>query len=1706
MLSRILERSFRRLKGAVSLLFVFSLITIGIPGQAKAADVAPFVPVSGTWSGDPASGIAGDSGADTNAFNMSTTTVGTNFIYEVDLKVDAGTPYGTASLVFRSNVNGSNGYVLSLDPNMDRLRLFNYGNGADVGTPYSTTLEPGVSYRVKVQADGPYIRAYLNENLAISTKDTVYAEGVIGLHSYNGKSYFSNIAVYEMETNLSGWTMFNGTWKTVSQGLNAASPPEQNAIAVSEIDAVNFTYEANLTIMDPYAVGSVLFRSNADGSQAYALQVDPNADRIRLYDSLGDRTLGTSEVALDTQTVYRVRIIAKGSVIEVFLADEQTPRITANDAAYSGGRAGLQVYNGGVVFQNVFLRELAESGTFYSNLADWTEIGGVWSEQIDGMKGVSSGGENASYISASTGEDFVLTADLKVDAGSPEGRAAVLLRSNSAGTSGYKVVLEPASDQVRLLKAGDGGELGIINMNVEPGKKYHFEIAAKGNSIQVMVDGSMAQTVSVTGGEAIQGLTGLSVQNGTAFFQNVYITAWDDYYSETYRPKYHFTPARGYASDPNGLVYYEGEYHLFYQDGGKWAHAVSTDMVNWKQLPIAIPWNEMGHAWSGSAVADLNDVSGLFNGESGLIAYYTSFNPAKWNGNQKIGVAFSKDKGRTWEFYDGNPIIPNIGGVDGDWDFRDPKVVWDESRSQWIMVVSGGDHIRFFTSQDLLNWSPIESFGYGDYLHNAGVWETPDFFQLPVDGDPNRKKWVLMISTGARPETNGSDSEYFVGEFDGTRFISDNPAPMVLRNEKGRDMYAATTFAGMEEDGRRIEIGWMSNWNYPFSFPTYPWKGQMSIPRELKLTDIPGEGIRLVQEPVTELNALRGPADSWSDVAVTPDGTNLLKDIFGTAFEIEAVIELPETDRATAFGFKLRALGDQQTIVGYRADESKLFVDRSASGRIDYTENLMLYQEAKLQPEDNRIKLRIYVDESSVEVFGNNGKAVFSNIILPDSARDGMSFYSEGGNVRVVSLNVYPLKSVWKNETFEGSTPAKVVMDRKELELAAGQTQTLYTAVLPTSAMNKKLNWSSSNPAVASVVRRDMRSADITGAGVGTAVITAVTETGGIAGSVTVEVGEFKTNLSGFSSFPRAQWVTTSDGIAGAFDKDANYMSDTRASNFTYEADLKLDEKGGAGSLIFRASPDGLNGYYFNVDPNLKLLRLFYKDNGYFQDNQVLAAVPTNVKAGQTYHAKIVANGTNIKVYFDGSSEPVMDVNDISYSSGYFGLNVFGGRAYYQNVYADVPASEDIPQYSIVSAGGQVLAASGKMNGSQVRVVDDLGAVEQRWFLVANEDGSYSVIGAGSNKALDASGSSDGSAVQIWRNFGFGNQRWYLEPGDDGTVSLKAVNSGKALEAVEGAAAVIREFDGSALQRWRVIKETEVPVESIEVFGEGGETAVTAGKTLQMKASVQPETATDPSVTWTVVNVDGTPTELAGIGPEGLLRAYQAGTVKVMAEGNDGSGIAGSTQIRIVPPPVVELGVITVAAIPKGNTAIAWIDGAIISEAPSIVKDGKLEVKVTGAAEAEEVRVLVFVPSLQDKPAGEIKSVRIETGLANAFIPIEDFKNQAKDGGQWILTVKRTDTNEYPDEIRKKIGERPAVMINWAYSENALTERSTRRTPVDIVIPVGRIEVERVIVYQLDQQGKLIVINGAKYNRGEGAVTFKAGDYGVFAWSAKGAD
>ena len=484
---------------------------------------------------------------------------------------------------------------------------------------------------------------------------------------------------------------------------------------------------------------------------------------------------------------------------------------------------------------------------------------------------------------------------------------------------------------------------------------------------------------------------------------------------EKYRPQFHFTPQEKWMNDPNGMVFFEGEYHLFYQhhpDGTTWGpmhwgHAISTDLIHWEHRPIALKPDENGHIFSGSAVVDWEDTSGFFGGKPGLVAIFTHADayPETGRPRQRQSLAYSQDKGRTWTVYAGNPVLSDEQVTD----FRDPKVFWHAAQKEWVMVIAAGDRVHFYTSPNLKEWTFESEFGAVEGSHD-GVWECPDLIELPVDGQTELTKWVLIVSIGDHPElAEGSRTQYFIGSFDGSKFTNDSSPETVLWVDHGRDNYAGVTWSDVHAPNQgKLFIGWMSNWKYANITPTVSWRSAMTLPRVLYLKT-GALGIRLVQEPVDELRKLRMTEQSYTNETIRP-GQNLLSGIQCEQYEMECEIDLGTAEEV---GFKLRQSAAEETVIGYNALSQSLFVDRSTSGEGGFHEAFPCKHGVQLELPKGRLKLHLFIDQSSIEVFAQDGEIVITDQIFPDPASTGIEIYAKDGEAKLISLTLYPLKSIY---------------------------------------------------------------------------------------------------------------------------------------------------------------------------------------------------------------------------------------------------------------------------------------------------------------------------------------------------------------------------------------------------------------------------------------------------------------------------------------------------------------------------------------------------------------------------------------------------------------------------------------------------------------------------------------------------------------------
>ncbi|MFG1732986.1 glycoside hydrolase family 32 protein [Paenibacillus sp. 843] len=482
---------------------------------------------------------------------------------------------------------------------------------------------------------------------------------------------------------------------------------------------------------------------------------------------------------------------------------------------------------------------------------------------------------------------------------------------------------------------------------------------------------------------------------------------------DKYKPGVHFSPPSHWMNDPNGLVYYEGEYHLFYQyhpysnkwGPMHWGHAVSPDLVHWEHRPIALFPDEHGAIFSGCCVVDWNNSSGLFEGSHGLVAIFTHADTCPKTGQprQRQSLAYSRDKGRTWHKYEGNPVLAEEDLID----FRDPKVFWHPQSERWVMVLVAGDHARFYGSKNLIEWTLTGEFGKGEGSHD-GVWECPDLFELPV-GDSGRSKWVLIISIGDNPSIpEGSRTQYFIGEFDGNTFINDNWPDHIMWLDYGRDNYAGVTWSDIpEQDGRRVIIGWMSNWKYANETPTGAWRGAMTLPRVLSLTSR-DEDVVLTQMPVREVEQLRKTSVSRDNITVMAE-TPFTLQTNGDLLEIEADIDLRSGNEVQ---IRLKSSGESETRIGYDAEREWLFMDRSNSGLTDFHSSFACEHGARLAPINGKIKLQIWLDRNAVEIYANEGLVVLTDQIFPEAPIERLEVSANSGQVVLNSFHIHALKSV----------------------------------------------------------------------------------------------------------------------------------------------------------------------------------------------------------------------------------------------------------------------------------------------------------------------------------------------------------------------------------------------------------------------------------------------------------------------------------------------------------------------------------------------------------------------------------------------------------------------------------------------------------------------------------------------------------------------
>lgn len=472
---------------------------------------------------------------------------------------------------------------------------------------------------------------------------------------------------------------------------------------------------------------------------------------------------------------------------------------------------------------------------------------------------------------------------------------------------------------------------------------------------------------------------------------------------ETYRPVYHHTPVYGWMNDPNGMFYKDGVYHLYFQynpygsmwGNMTWGHSTSTDLTHWTYEGTAIVPDAWGAIFSGSCVVDKDNTAGF--GKGAVVAFYTSAKSTPWGDIQSQSMAYSLDNGKTFIKYEHNPILTST-----ERDFRDPKVFWYAPGKHWVMMLAVGQEMQIYSSGNLKEWKKESSFGAMQGAH-GGVWECPDLVEVAVEGS-KEKKWVLICNLNPGGPFGGSAAQYFVGSFDGKKFVNESPTQTKWL-DWGKDNYATVTWSNAPA-GRCIALGWMSNWQYANNVPTTQYRSANTLARDLTLYRVGGE-LYLKSKPSPEIKKARAEEKKIPtfEVKGNYEVASLLADNKG-AYEIEMTIENKGTSK---IDFSLMNEKGEKVAMYYDVVRKQFVMDRSASGVVGFSRDFPAVTVAPVRNTD-QIHLRLFIDRSSVEAFGEDGEYVMTNLVFPAEPYNRMVFSSDKGSYIVKSMNVYRLQ------------------------------------------------------------------------------------------------------------------------------------------------------------------------------------------------------------------------------------------------------------------------------------------------------------------------------------------------------------------------------------------------------------------------------------------------------------------------------------------------------------------------------------------------------------------------------------------------------------------------------------------------------------------------------------------------------------------------
>ena len=1160
-----------------------------------------------------------------------------DFSLSADVQLLAGTGEQndmSAALVFgaaNKKTPGTKWYAANVDSRRkteaDFFRVF--GAGKDIlpgGAVNDVDLNQPIHLAIDVKKDGTFTYQFGNTGSALhEASGTIenWEGGYVGLLTFCAKAAFTNVRFVDRtveeektpietdehwQTNLGDSVAQGGEWTMSDNGLSSNAVGQGDTFLISEMEGKNFVYETDLSYNNNEGAAGLLFRfqNTENGKEGYAVNVDAGSHKAKFWRWEADQAQQLiNETEVEKADTYHLKVVCIDGSIQYWVNDVLIANL------------------GDFTMQKEDLGQTTIVKKGYYGLLNWN------SEAV-----------------------FQNTKFTVLDENNTPAVSDVTVGSRS-GTVESKAQFFPESPTwMQYVK--NNAETVFINTTKDAGTKVTFETNGKtyteGQDIPV-AEGANWITMTVTNGSASR-----------TYRLNIHRFATDNtYYNEPYRDQYHYSVKEGWANDPNGLVYYNGTYHMFYQfyDDDAWGpmhwmHATSKDLVHWTEEPVAFYPDMNGTMFSGCVAVDETNASGLFSTDKGgLIAYITV------NGNgQRIKLAYSEDEGKTWRKSD---------KIVADWsndslynkDFRDPKVFqWENT---WFMVVAGGP-LRIYSSQDMVNWK--EESAYAD-LHT----ECPDLYPQEVDG---QIKWILSrggryYKVGDLKQVNGKWT-YVPDDY-----YKDKDGVMNF----GRDSYAAMTYYvssfGTSADPTIpdiVELNWMNTWddycNQVAETVGQKYNGTFNLHLKVGLVKDANGVYRLTQTPIDAYKELRGQETKVSQKVGA--GNDLLKDFQGTSYEI--VSRFMPAAGTKKVGFKVRiGTNGEETSILYNVETNTLTLDRSRSG-IQITGKFSetnsqdlseLVQNSKAtRNADGSIDLHVFVDASSVEVFANNYTAAGANQIFPNPTSRGAEVVVEGDPCQV-DLQIYSLESIWDKEEAKASI---ATTDAVKQTLYERKSKKLNAYILPIDK-NQDIVWSSDHPETASVDKNGT----VTGLKPGTAVITAASKEDPeqkLTFEITVKEDNFQTNIKDWNA--AGNWNIEKDELINENENQNTYSisKEVYEGDYTVSADVKYEK--GLVNIFFASHTDPFTGNAYAVqlreDNTLRLFR-FAKDGV----DEKSVALDQKLNDAVYHHIEIAKNGKTVTVSVDGTKklEHTYAQTEAHYDKAHVGVGLWNGKVSFKN-------------------------------------------------------------------------------------------------------------------------------------------------------------------------------------------------------------------------------------------------------------------------------------------------------------------------------------------------------------------------------------------------------------------------------------------------------